>query len=148
MPGKPQLNAFVDKLAGVFDMRHARLLNRRGGLIPVGGRLAKWHTDKAVLTGDAAGIVSPPTAGGIHTAIDSGWNAAHAITDFLGGTGPHQGVALETKYPRFRLKRLMRRALDLNPPNALYNLLLGSAPFRSIAAEIYFHRRARKSLDR
>ena len=138
----------MDKLAGVFDMRRARLLNRRGGLIPVGGRLAKWHTDKALLTGDATGIVSPLTAGGIHTAIDSGWNAAHAIADFLGGKGPHPGVALETKYPRFRLKRLMRRALDLNPPNALYNLLLGSAPFRSIAAEIYFHRRARKSLDR
>jgi hypothetical protein len=39
----------------------------------------------------------------------------------------------------------LRRILDLNPPNGLYNLLLGSAPFRSAAAEIYFHRRTMKS---
>lgn len=129
-------------------MTHAQLLNHRGGLIPVGGRLAKWHdgsNGRVLLTGDAAGIVSPLTAGGIHTAIDSGWHAAHAIADFLDG-GPPPDTALEKHYPRFRLKRWMRRALDINPPNSLYNLMLGNPLFRAMAAEIYFHRRARKSL--
>lgn len=146
LPGKPRLTTFVNKIASVFDMTHAKLLHRRGGLIPVGGRVATWSGENVLLTGDAAGIVSPLTAGGIHTAIDSGWHAAHAIADFLGGRAIHPGAALESHYPRFRLKRWLRRALDLNPPNALYNLLLASAPFRSLAAEIYFHKRARKSL--
>lgn len=145
LPGKPRLKDFVAKISALFDFKHARLLNHRGGLIPVGGRVRKWHTDKVLLAGDAAGIVSPLTAGGIHTALESGWRAGHALADFLSGMGPHPGTALEPHYPRFRLKRLMRRVLDLNPPNGLYNLLLGNPLFRSFAGEVYFHRRAMKS---
>lgn len=66
-------------------------------------------------------------------------------TEIQGLNGPHPGAALEPHYPRFRLKRMMRRALDTNPPNALYNLLLGNPLFRAVAAEIYFHRHAMKS---
>jgi digeranylgeranylglycerophospholipid reductase len=142
LPGKPRLNDFVKRISTQFDFARARVLGRRGGLIPVGGRVDRWCTDRVLLTGDAAGIVSPLTAGGIHTALESGWRAAHAVADFLRDNGPHPGVALEPHYPRFRLKRWLRRAFDLNPPNALYNLLLGSSPFRALAAEIYFHRRA------
>jgi digeranylgeranylglycerophospholipid reductase len=142
VPGKPRLNDFVRRISTQFDFTRARVLSRRGGLIPVGGRVDRWCTDRVLLAGDAAGIVSPLTAGGIHTALESGWRAAHAVADFLRDNGPHPGVALEPHYPRFRLKRWLRRAFDLNPPNALYNLLLGSSPFRALAAEIYFHRRA------
>ena len=145
LPGKPRLKAFTEKLSALFDFSRARVIHHRGGLIPVGGRVRQWHGERVLLAGDAAGIVSPLTAGGIHTALESGWRAGHAIADFLGGAGPHPGIALERHYPRFRLKRWMRRAFDLNPPNALYNLLLGSPPFRARAAEIYFHRRAMKS---
>jgi flavin-dependent dehydrogenase len=145
LPGKPRLREFVQKISALFDFTGARLLNRRGGLIPVGGRVRQWHADRVLLAGDAAGIVSPLTAGGIHTALDSGWRAGHAIADYLHHGAPHPGVALATYYPRFRLKRLLRHAFDLNPPNALYNLLLASTPFRTLAAEIYFHRSALKS---
>jgi len=145
VPGKPRLNDFVKKISALFDFSGARQLARRGGLIPVGGRVRTWHADRVLLTGDAAGIVSPLTAGGIHTALDSGWRAGDAIADYLRDGGTHPGAALAGHYPRFRLKRLLRHALDLNPPNRLYNLLLGSAPFRSFAAEIYLHRRAKKS---
>ncbi|MEQ1774436.1 MAG: NAD(P)/FAD-dependent oxidoreductase [Burkholderiales bacterium] len=145
VPGKPRLRDFVQKISALFDFSKARLLTHRGGLIPVGGRVDNWSTERVLLAGDAAGIVSPLTAGGIHTALESGWRAGHAIADFLRNGGPHPGVALAPHYPPFRLKRLMRRCFDLNPPNALYNLLLGSAPFRSFAAEVYFHRRAMKS---
>jgi digeranylgeranylglycerophospholipid reductase len=142
MPGKPRLNDFVTRISTQFDFTRARMLGRRGGLIPVGGRVDRWCTDRVLLAGDAAGIVSPLTAGGIHTALESGWRAAHAVADYLRNNGPHPGIALEPCYPRFRFKRWLRRAFDLDPPNALYNLLLGSPPFRALAAEIYFHRRA------
>ncbi len=145
VPGKPRLKDFTAKISALFDFSRARILSHRGGLIPVGGRVRQWHGSRVLLAGDAAGIVSPLTAGGIHTSLESGWRAGHAIADFLGGAGPHPGIALERHYPRFRLKRWLRHALDLNPPNALYNLLLGSRPFRTLAAEIYFHRRAMKS---
>lgn len=145
VPGKPRLRDFIRKVSGLFDFSRARRLNYRGGLIPVGGRVKTWCTDRVLLAGDAAGIVSPLTAGGIHTALESGWHAGHAIADFLIAQGPHPGAVLAKHYPAFHLKRLLRRCLDLNPPNMLYNLMLGSAPFRSAAAQIYFHRSALKS---
>ena len=145
VPGKPRLREFIQKLSTLFDFSHSQMLNHRGGLIPVGGRVTDWCADRVLLAGDAAGIVSPLTAGGIHTALESGWRAGHAIADYLRGDGPHPGLALAPHYPRFRGKRLLRRLFDLNPPNALYNLMLGSAPFRSFAAQIYFHRRAMKA---
>lgn len=144
VPGKPRLADFLQKISKRFDFSRARVLARRGGLIPVGGRVSAWSAGPVLLAGDAAGIVSPLTAGGIHTALESGWRAGDAIADYLHHGGPHPGVALEPHYPRFRVKRLLRRLLDVNPPNSLYNLMLASAPFRHMAAQIYFHRRALK----
>jgi digeranylgeranylglycerophospholipid reductase len=144
VPGKPRLADFIDKISARFDFTRARLLHRRGGLIPVGGRVSAWSGENVLLAGDAAGIVSPLTAGGIHTALESGRRAGDAIADFLRGGGPHPGIALASHYPRFRAKRLLRRLLDLNPPNALYDFVIASAPFRRLAAQVYFHRAPKK----
>lgn len=72
-PARPDLPAFIARLARCCDVGDARVIGRRGGLIPVGGRVAPFGADRVLLVGDAAGIVSPLTAGGIHTALDSGW---------------------------------------------------------------------------
>jgi flavin-dependent dehydrogenase len=140
-PAKPQLDAFMKKIVSLYDFSAAKAVARRGGLIPVGGRVAPFADGPVLLVGDAAGLVSPLTAGGIHTALDSGWRAAHAIADYLLDGGAHPGAALDRHYPRFRLKRMLRRMLELNPPNRLYNFLLASAPFTTAARMIYFHRR-------
>src|SRR4030095_5871919 len=71
LPDRPDLGAFERKLSHLFDFRAAGRIARRGGLIPVGGRVAPLSTNGVLLVGDAAGVVSPLTAGGIHTALES-----------------------------------------------------------------------------
>jgi hypothetical protein len=55
--------------------------------------------------------------------------------------GPPPETALAPELPAFRLKRVMRRALDLAPPNLILNLCLGTPPVRRLAQHVYFHRR-------
>ena len=141
-PHLPDLRAFERKIAPLFDWSRARRVARRGGRIPVGGRLARFATNRVLLVGDAAGIVSPLTAGGIHTALDSGWRAAHAIADYFDADGPEPARAVAADYPRFVWKRALRWVADLPLPNAFFNAILGTDALRLIASAIYFHRRA------
>ncbi len=49
----------------VIDLKNASLSETRGGRIPVGGVLKNIANEKGLLIGDAAGAVSPLTAGGL-----------------------------------------------------------------------------------
>ncbi len=140
-PLRPDFDAFAAKLARVFDFGNARIIGRRGGLIPVGGRVAPFGAERVLLVGDAAGIVSPLTAGGIHTALESGWRAGHTIADHLldGAPSPHRVLA--DAYPRFFWKSRLRQLFDLGPPNWLIDAGLATPPLRALAQSIYFHRR-------
>ena len=95
------------------------------------------------LGGVARDAVSPLTAGGIHTALESGWCAAHAIADFLQNQGPDPARIAATAFPRFAWKRALRRLADLPPPNVLYDAILATAPARLMASAVCFHRRSR-----
>ncbi|HEY9404879.1 MAG TPA: NAD(P)/FAD-dependent oxidoreductase, partial [Pyrinomonadaceae bacterium] len=57
------LEKFRASLAGMFDLGRAELIERRGGRIPVGGVLGRIACARGLLVGDAAGAVSPLTAG-------------------------------------------------------------------------------------
>lgn len=140
-PGRPRLDLFLRRMGTVFDLRSARVTGRRGGLIPVGGPVRPFATRDVVLVGDAAGLVSPLTAGGIHTALASGRRAAQAISDHLLDGGPEPSRALEGVYPAFTWKRLLRAACELWPSNGLLDLLFECAPFRSLARGVFFHHR-------
>lgn len=115
----------------------------RAGLIPCGGPLANMARDRAILTGDAAGIVSPVTGGGIHAAWEHGWAVGNAIADHLreGGPPPEQ-VAIDAA-PRFRVKRALRWAFDQLQFDWPFDLLLHSAPVRLAAEQMYFRTRRR-----
>jgi digeranylgeranylglycerophospholipid reductase len=140
-PDKLDLKGFLRKIGSLFDFGPAQAIARRGGLIPVGGRVSPFAAPGVLLVGDAAGLVSPLTAGGIHTALESGWCAAHAIADFLQDQGHDPARVAAKAYPRFVLKRGLRRLADLPPPNVLYDAILGTTPMRLLASAIYFHRR-------
>ena len=146
-PDKPDLAAFERKLAGRFDFSRARRMGRRGGLIPVGGTVTPFAAPGVVLIGDAAGLVSPLSAGGIHTALDSGWAAAQAIADHLEEGAVDPGRALARSLPRFRGKRLLRRAFDLGVPDALVDAAIGTHAFAALARSVYFHHRGLRSVD-
>ena len=142
----PDVEAFRARLATLFDFSEARLVGRRGGLIPVGGRVAPFAADGVLLIGDAAGIVSPLTAGGIHTALDCGRRAGHAIADYLQDGGPAPGPVMRSRLPRFVVKGMLRRLFDHAPPNWVYERALSSPIMRLAAQFAYFHKRGPFSL--
>jgi digeranylgeranylglycerophospholipid reductase len=146
-PARPDLDRFLARVARVVDLSDARRVGTRGGLIPVGGAVRASATRDTVLVGDAAGLVSPLTAGGIHTAIRSGRAAGIAIAGHLLDDGPPFDRALRDAYPRFTWKLPLRFAMDLHPPNTLIDLALASPRFRAIARAVFFHHRGLLSAD-
>jgi flavin-dependent dehydrogenase len=146
-PARPDLDRFIEKVQAVVDLSSTRRVGTRGGLIPVGGTVRPFATRDTVLVGDAAGLVSPLTAGGIHTALRSGRAAGLAIASHLLDGGPALDRALTPVYPTFRGKLPMRTIMDLRPPNALIDLALGSPRFRALAQAVFFHHRGLLSGD-
>jgi flavin-dependent dehydrogenase len=138
---RPDLALFLSRLGTVLDCSRIRVDSYRAGLIPVGGPLRKISERNAMLIGDAAGWVSPLTAGGIHCAVAWGRDAGIAVADFLLDRGPHPAVSMRRSVPTFRCKRWLRRLFDLNPPNPLYDLLLGNRGIRLAAQLVFFHTR-------
>jgi flavin-dependent dehydrogenase len=140
-PRRPELGGFLRRLRDFLDIREIRVTSRRSGLIPCGGVVSKLGSRRVMLVGDAAGMVSPVTGGGIHTALHYGRRAAVLIANHLGHRGPDPVAAMVREAPRFGAKLWLRRALDLAPPNALINALLMTAPARHMAQRLYFHSR-------
>jgi digeranylgeranylglycerophospholipid reductase len=137
---KSSMAAFLRKIAPLF--RFGTPASVRAGLIPCGGLVRPVATRRALLVGDAAGMVSPVTAGGIHMALKHGLATGHAIADFLSGRSADPAEELRRTYPAFRTKRLLRFLFDHFQSDMACNLLLSTAPVRRAACLVYFHRRA------
>lgn len=137
----PAMDAFLKKTNHLFGLSAKRPSSVRAGHIPCGGIVSPPATDRAILIGDAAGMVSPVTAGGIHTALYHGQAAGHAIVDFLQGAKGDPSTWITLTYPRYRLKRVLRTLFNIVPSDTMFNLLLSSAPVRNAAQVVYFHSR-------
>src|SRR6185503_7814840 len=77
------LNQFRSSLKGIIDLSAAKQIERRGGRIPVGGVLANIASTDGLLIGDAAGAVSPLTAGGLDPCLRLSSYAAKVIVEYL-----------------------------------------------------------------
>lgn len=84
-----------------------RTLERRGGLIPVNGILRRIACERGLLIGDAAGAVSPLTAGGLDGAMRLSTFAADVIGEYL-DSGDVRVLRAYTG-DRFRARILARR---------------------------------------
>jgi digeranylgeranylglycerophospholipid reductase len=135
------MQAFLEKIAPAIDLRARRPSSIRAGLIPCGGVVKPVATARALLVGDAAGLVSPVTAGGIHTALKHGREAGVAVAEFLGGRREDPAAWLPATYPSFRAKRALRFLFDHFQSDLAFNLLLATRPVRAAASLVYFHRR-------
>src|SRR6266540_3081034 len=74
------LRAFRDSVA---HLAGGRAVERRGGTIPVGGILRRIANRHGLLVGDAAGAVSPLTAGGLDPALRLSSFAADVVAGYL-----------------------------------------------------------------
>jgi digeranylgeranylglycerophospholipid reductase len=141
VPATAAMTEFLEKIAPVFDFRRLRPASIRAGMIPCGGVVRPVAAPRALLVGDAAGMVSPLTAGGIHTALKHGVGAGRAIAGFLQAGKADPSGWFVRSYPNFAAKRLLRFAFDHFQSDRLFDLLLGTRPMRAAASIIYFHRK-------
>ncbi len=139
---KPDLKAFLSHTERLFGFSEAAVKERRSGLIPCGGPLENFAGPGVLLIGDAAGHVSPLTGGGIRLAFRYGRRAGQLIADHLTRHGPPPETVLRREVPGMGKKLLLRKAMDLGPPNWLYDLVIGTAPMRWFARQVYFHHRS------
>jgi geranylgeranyl reductase family protein len=145
---KPDFDAFRKRIDSYFALWNCEVKDRRSGPIPCGGLVAPISTHRVLLTGDAAGLVSPLTAGGIRLAFHYGRRAGVAISEFLQDGGADPGTLMAHEYPRFTLKAWLRRIWSAAPPNALLNATLFTPPMRALAQWIYFQNRTTKAQRR
>ncbi len=147
-PYRPNLDKFVASLSELFDLSGARRIGHRAGLIPCGGTVRPFARDSVMLLGDAAGMVSPLTAGGIHMAMQTGRVAGIAVADYLLDDGPVPERALRQALPSYVFKKMLRMGYDLLPSTDRATDLLFSMPlFREFAQTIFFHHRGLLSME-
>ncbi len=144
MPKRPDIDAFVSRMENIFDFSQTQVVARRGGLIPCGGLVHPFARGNVILLGDAAGIVSPLTAGGIHTALHYGKMLGEALAAHLHGSGPHPAQLLARNYPRFYFKLLLRRYYELFAPNWALDFIITNPLFTTAATQIFFRRKKLK----
>ena len=77
------LEVFKEKTRGIFDLTCEVPRETRGGRIPVGGILRNIANKNGLLIGDAAGAVSPLTAGGLDPCLRLSSFAAQVIAERL-----------------------------------------------------------------
>lgn len=132
---------FVEHLNAPFGFRGRRIVEKRGGMIPINGLLRRFHDDGVLLIGDAAGMVSPLTAGGIERSYRFGKLAADAIADHLHGDAPNPGDVVSTAYRSDAWKHTARWCFDNLPLAPCMELGLATGGlFKRVAGKVFFDR--------
>ena len=122
-----------------------RIIERRGGLIPVGGILRRIANERGLLVGDAAGAVSPLTAGGLDAALRLSSFAADVAAAYLESGDRSVLAAYDGSRfrARFVARRWMRKAIRMADHPLAIELacaLLRTPPGRALAAHVFFGR--------
>lgn len=138
----PDIEEFLEHVRDVVGLPHsAQVAGTRAGLVPCGLPDGPISAPGVILTGDAAGVVSPLSAGGIHSSWRHGWAVGDAIGLHRRGKGPAAEQVARQAAPTFHRKRMLRWAMDHLQRDWPVNALLRTGPMRRLAEQIYFHRR-------
>ncbi|CAN5294365.1 NAD(P)/FAD-dependent oxidoreductase [soil metagenome] len=139
------LAEFRASVKDIVDLRAAKVIERRGGRIPVGGVLRRIANERGLLVGDAAGAVSPLTAGGLDPCLRLSALAVRVIADYLASSetsalAPYSGEFFRARF----LSRLwMRRALKTLKSPTLLELACAALRlpgFNQLAWQVFFGR--------
>jgi len=139
------LNRFRTKISRIVDLSQAREVAQRGGRIPIGGILRRISNDQGLLIGDAAGAVSPLTAGGLDPCMRLSSFAADVVTEFFrtGETGVLRAYSGDKFRARFTSRLWARRVASSLSNPALIELGFGALAtplLKPLAQHIFFGR--------
>lgn len=138
--GAVQIDKFIDKISSVVKLSK-QPFNVRAGMIPCGGTLKHIARPNVLLVGDAAGTVSPVTAGGIYNALKYGEDAGVAVAHYLLGKKDDPAVWLAKEYPSYKVKGLLRQGFDRFQTDWLFNSVFSLPVFHRFAQQVYFHKK-------
>ncbi len=140
------LREFRQNIAPKFvDLKNAEMTETRGGRIPVGGVLRSIAGENGLLIGDAAGAVSPLTAGGLDPCLRLSAMAASVITERLQTDNPKVllNYSGELFRARFVSRLWMRRIIAMVSNQKLLELGFGflrGKIGRKFASHVFFGR--------
>ena len=139
------LKIFKEKTAKLVDLSAEKLAETRGGRIPVGGVLRRIASENGLLIGDAAGAVSPLTAGGLDPALRLSKLAAEIIWERLRTEDPQilLNYSGELFRARFVSRLWMRRLIKTFTSQSLLEFdfaFLRGKIGRKFAKHVFFGR--------
>ena len=139
------LEDFRSRVAGIIELRNAKQIESRAGFIPVGGVLRNIANSNGMLIGDAAGAVSPLTAGGLDPCMRLSAFAASVVTEYLstGDLDVLQAYSGELFRSRFASRLWARRIASTIRQPQLIELgcaVLRLPMFSRLANHVFFGR--------
>ncbi len=138
------LDGFLASRPAGLDLSTGLRHVRRGGRIPVGGVLPRIACPRGLLVGDAAGAVSPLTAGGLDPCLRLSALAAEVAADSLAGDATALARYAGHHFrARFVSRLWMRRVIAAVRAPLLVELgcaLLRTLPGQAVARHVFFGR--------
>ena len=138
------LDTFAARLRSEGRLPLTERLERRGGLIPVNGVLRRIGCPRGLLVGDAAGAVSPLTAGGLDACMRLSEHAAAVLLEAIQdptAMANYRGDAYRT---RFASRLAMRWLYDLGTRSTAaieLGFIMGRTPVLApIVKHVFFGR--------
>jgi flavin-dependent dehydrogenase len=146
------LEEFQVEVRDIVDLRIGKRVERRGGRIPVGGVLKNIVNKHGLLIGDAAGAVSPLTAGGLDPCMRLSTLAANITTAYLstGDTDVLEGYSGQFFRSKFTSRMWARRIASHVSSPALTELACAALRiplFKRLAGGVFFGRGSFPDVD-
>jgi len=122
------LEGFVEVVRPEFNL--GEMTFRRGGVIPCAGPRPVLVKERTMLVGDAAGLVSPLTSGGIHFVLQQSRRSAYLVSRYLetGDTRLFRRPLPPEVHRRMVMKKFVRRVYELGSKDWLLDLGMAVVP--------------------
>lgn len=139
------LDQFQQKVSDIAPLTGAKLIERRGGRIPVGGVLRNIANSHGLLIGDAAGAVSPLTAGGLDPCMRLSTLASDVTFNYLNTNDPttldaYNGSVFRSRFTSRLWARRISTKLNSTQLAELSCAVLRLPLFQKLAAHVFFGR--------